>query len=317
MIARRIGMHQASCPTCWHETTRTFPVPTNLSGFIVKARLPIGKDGRNRPSLFPFGTATGRNAHSKSPYNAHAGMRSFMVFPAGTIGFYLDWRSQEVGVAAAQSGDQNLIADYLGGDVYHALARLCGLTNDSDPIRWKKQNRDQRDRMKPLQLGINYGMGVPSLARGLDRHPLIASEIIERHKRRYPRFWQWRTDQTQIAMLKRRMDSLSGWPLYITHSPNERTLYNFPMQSGGAEMLRLATVRLCDAGIVPIMLIHDGVLFEETDPEKLDHAIEIMRSAGRDVCGGLEIGVDIDQRLEGGTRYRDKRPEAQAMWRYH
>src|SRR5262249_3771149 len=37
-------------------------------GFIVKARLPIGKDGRNRPSLFPFGTATGRNAHAKSPY---------------------------------------------------------------------------------------------------------------------------------------------------------------------------------------------------------------------------------------------------------
>ena len=283
-------------------------------GFIVKARLPIGKDGRNRPSLFPFGTATGRNAHSKSPYNAHAGMRSFMVFPPGTIGFYLDWRSQEVGVAAAQSGDQNLIDDYLGGDVYHALARLCGLTNDSDPIRWKKQNRDQRDRMKPLQLGINYGMGVPSLARGLDRHPLIASEIIERHKRRYPRFWQWRTDQTQIATLKRRMDSLSGWPLYITHSPNERTLFNFPMQSGGAEMLRLAAVRLCDAGIVPIMLIHDGLLFEETDPEKLDHAIEIMRGAGRDVCDGLEIGVDIDQRLEGGTRYRDKRPEAQAMW---
>ena len=35
-------------------------------GFIVKARLPIGKDGRNRPSLFPFGTATGRNAHAKA-----------------------------------------------------------------------------------------------------------------------------------------------------------------------------------------------------------------------------------------------------------
>ena len=52
-------------------------------GFIVKARLPIGADGRNRPSLFPFGTATGRNAHTKSPYNAHAGMRSFMVFPPG------------------------------------------------------------------------------------------------------------------------------------------------------------------------------------------------------------------------------------------
>jgi hypothetical protein len=86
------------------------------------------------------------------------------------------------------------------------------------------------------------------------------------------------------------------------------------MQSGGAEMLRLATVRLCEAGIVPIMLIHDGILFEETDPEKIEVAIEIMRGAGRDVCDGFEIGVDIDQRLEHGARYRDKRPMAQKMW---
>src|SRR5262249_5965585 len=28
-------------------------------GVIVRAKLPIGRDGRNRPSLFPFGTATG------------------------------------------------------------------------------------------------------------------------------------------------------------------------------------------------------------------------------------------------------------------
>jgi hypothetical protein len=282
-------------------------------GFIVKARLPIGKDGRNRPSLFPFGTATGRNAHAKSPYNAHAGMRGFMMCPPGSTMFYLDWRSQEVGVAAADSGDENLKTDY-AGDVYHALARLCGLTDDPDPIHWKKHNRAQRDRMKPLQLGINYGMGVPSLARGLDRHPLIASEILERHKRRYHRFWQWRSNMVQDALLHRRMESVFGWPLHITHSVNKRTLFNFPMQSGGSEMLRLAAVRLCDAGIIPIMLIHDGILFEETDKEKIAHAIEIMRGAGRDVCDGFEIGVDVDQLLENGARYHDKRPMAQKMW---
>src|SRR4029077_17323566 len=77
-------------------------------GFIVKARLPIGPDGRNRPSLFPFGTATGRNAHAKSPYNAHAGLRSFMLFPPDTIGAYLDWRTQEVGIAAVASDDAAL-----------------------------------------------------------------------------------------------------------------------------------------------------------------------------------------------------------------
>ena len=100
-----------------------------------------------------------------------------------------------------------LKAAYRSGDVYHALARLCGLTNDPDPVRWKKQNPDVRNRMKPLQLGINYGMGVPALARGLDRHPLIASGIIELHRRTYPRFWQYRDDRVMIAMLDRRIES--------------------------------------------------------------------------------------------------------------
>jgi hypothetical protein len=283
-------------------------------GFIARARLPIGPDGRNRPSLFPFATATGRNAHAKSPYNAHAGLRSFILFSPNTIGASLDWRTQEIGIAAVESDDAALKAAYTSGDVYHALARLCGLTNDEDPIRWKKQHLDVRNRMKPLQLGINYGMGVPSLARGLDRHPLIASGIIERHRREYPRFWQWRENMVEVAMLDRCIESSHGWPLRISTSPNIRTLYNFPMQSGGAEMLRLAAWRMCEAGIVPIMLIHDGILLEETDLERIEHAKEIMLQAGRAVCDGFEIGVDVDQLLKGGARYYDKRPMAKKMW---
>jgi DNA polymerase-1 len=283
-------------------------------GVIVRAKLPIGRDGRNRPSLFPFCTATGRNAHAKSLYNAHAGMRSFMVFPEDAIGVYLDWRTQEVGIAAVLSGDETLMADYRNGDVYYGLAKLCGQTFGLDQKQWKADKPGVRQRMKPLQLGINYGMGVKSLARGLDRHPLIASEIIERHKRAYPRFWEWRENAVQQAMVDRKTETVFGWPLYLSHSPNKRTLYNFPMQGNGAEMLRLAAWRLCEAGIVPNMLIHDGILIEARD-EEMAAAIEIMKAAGRDVCDGFEIGVDVDQRLEGGARYRDKRPVAQKMWR--
>ena len=169
--------------------------------------------------------------------------------------------------------------------------------------------------MKPLQLGINYGMGVTSLARGLDRHPMIASEVIVRHQQRYSTFWTWRAEKAQRAMLQRVITSdYDDWSLLISHSPNKRTLYNFPMQSGGAEMLRLAANRLCDADLVPIMLVHDGILFELDNEEQAQHAIEIMRRAGADVCDGFEIGVDVDQKLIGGARYRDKRPVALSMW---
>jgi DNA polymerase-1 len=98
----------------------------------------------------------------------------------------------------------------------------------------------------------------------------------------------------------------------ISNSPNERTLYNFPMQAGGADMLRLAVVRLYDAGIVPIMLVHDGILFEETDEDRIEHAREIMIGAGRDICG-FEIGVDVEM-LQHGKRYEDKRPMSKKMW---
>src|SRR6476646_10868099 len=125
-----------------------------------------------------------------------------------------------------------------------------------------------------------------------------------RHKRKYPTYWGWRADTVERAMQERVIGSeFDSWPLHISNSPNKRTLYNFPMQSGGAEILRLASNRLCDAGLVPSMLVHDGILFELDNEEQVQHAIEIMRIAGAEVCGGLELGVDVDQMLIGGRRY--------------
>jgi len=226
-----------------------------------------------------------------------------MITPAGKILLYLDWRTQEVGVAASRSGDEQLAAD-------------CGLTDRSAEI-WKAtdEGKKQRQRMKALQLGINYGMGIRSLSRGLDRHPLIAAEVITRHQQRYATYWAWRTEMVEHAMMDRMMVSeFDGWPLHISTSPNRRTLYNFPMQSGGSEMLRLGTNMLCEADLVPIMLVHDGILLELDNEEQVEHAKEIMQNAGAKVCGGLMIGVDEDQKLIDGKRYRDKRPMAIKMW---
>ena len=144
---------------------------------------------------------------------------------------------------------------------------------------------------------------------------LIASGIIERQRREYPRFWQWRENAVETAMLERKIESVFGWPLHISTSPTTRPLYYFPMQSGGAEMLRPAANRLCEADLVPSMLVHDGILFELDNEEQIQHAIEIMQVAGAEVCSGLEIGVDVDQKLIGGARYRDKRPIAKHMWK--
>jgi DNA polymerase I len=110
-------------------------------------------------------------------------------------------------------------------------------------------------------------------------------------------------------MLDRKIISERGWPLRISTSPNQRTLINFGCQANGAECLRPATTQLCDAALVPSMLVHDAVLLELHDREQVIAAKEIMLAAGRTICG-VEIRVDGD--TTPIRRYRDKR--GTEMW---
>jgi hypothetical protein len=84
------------------------------------------------------------------------------------------------------------------------------------------------------------------------------------------------------------------------------------MQSGGADMMRLSTENMCAAGIIPSMLVHDAILLEAVNREQIEEARQIMLAAGRTVCHGFEIDVDV---TELGSRFRDKRQKAQRMWR--
>jgi len=89
-------------------------------------------------------------------------------------------------------------------------------------------------------------------------------------------------------------------------SPNQRTLYKFPDAERGAELLRLAAVSYAEAGIVPIMLIHDGILLEEASRERIELAKEIIVARARH----LRRPRDRRRRrpdAENGTRYHDKR----------
>ena len=96
------------------------------------------------------------------------------------------------------------------------------------------------------------------------------------------------TDFTLVVARRRRPDRHAGpadrerirLAAASGHQPQPENVVNFPMQSDGAEMLRLAAQRLVEVGIVPCMLIHDGVLLEAQSEEQVEHAQEIMRWAG-------------------------------------
>ncbi|MCP4978902.1 MAG: hypothetical protein GY935_00235 [Gammaproteobacteria bacterium] len=93
-------------------------------GQLRLAALSLGKDRRNRTSLMPFGSRTGRNqpSNSKSIFGASRWIRGLIKPGVARFVAYIDWKSQEIAIAAALSGDVNLWKAYSTGDPYMGFA---------------------------------------------------------------------------------------------------------------------------------------------------------------------------------------------------
>ncbi|MCZ6624950.1 MAG: DNA polymerase I, partial [Deltaproteobacteria bacterium] len=85
----------------------------------------IGRDGRNRVLISPFGSKTSRNqpSTSKNIFGNPAWLRSYIQPPPDFAVAYVDYTQQEYGVAAALSQDQKMQSAYRSGDVYLEFAK--------------------------------------------------------------------------------------------------------------------------------------------------------------------------------------------------
>ena len=114
--------------------------------------LAVGRDGRNRCLLSTFQARTGRNqpSNSKFIFGPSVWLRGLIKPPPGHGVAYIDWGQQEFGIAAALSGDANMLAAYRSGDPYLAFAKLAGAV----PQDATKQTHAARAR--PVQ-GVRSG----------------------------------------------------------------------------------------------------------------------------------------------------------------
>lgn len=275
--------------------------------------LAIGQDGRNRCLLSPFQSKTGRNQPSTSKFIfAPSKWLRHLIRPApGTALAYIDWSQQELGIAAALSGDPALQRAYMDGDPYIDFAVRAGLA----PVGATKVSHPrEREACKTTALGVLYGMGEISLSLAAGVSQPEAAELLRLHKQTYPRFWRWREAAITYAMLKGSIHSTFGWRLQVSGQTSQRTLANYPMQSNGAEMLRLAACFAQEAGVNICAPIHDALLIE-APAEEIDAAIAAcsaaMMEASRVVLCGFILRTDVDV-VRYPDRYSD--PRGRETW---
>jgi hypothetical protein len=159
-----------------------------LSGLRLTG-LEVGADGRNRCLLSPFSAVTGRNQPSttKFIFGPARWMRGLIRPLEGRGIAYIDFCSQEIGIAAALSSDERMIAGYIAGDPYLAFAKDAKLV---PPDATKATHKAMRDRCKAIVLGINYGMGPDTMAASAGITPCEARELLRLHRDTYRTFWR-------------------------------------------------------------------------------------------------------------------------------
>jgi DNA polymerase I len=260
----------------------------------------IGDDGRCRVFPNPWWTNTGRAnpRNSNFIFTLPKWARPLMKPGRGQALAYVDLKSAEIGIAAGLSGDPNMKKCYLsamngGDDVYVGFAKLAGAI---PPDGTKETHPKERKLYKVSMLATQYGQMPPSLAKKNALPLWVAHDVHNKHKSIYAHYWSWIENEVLHASIVRHMDTLLGWQRPVSEEDAEaNTLLNYPIQAGCAEILRLATGYMLDAGIAICACVHDAVLIEAPIGE-IEEAVatcqECWRRASAEYLDGFELGSD-------------------------
>jgi hypothetical protein len=295
----------------FEDMARVYPVVRpirelrRITGKMRQFSLTVDEDtGLNRYLISPFQTVTGRNApsNSHSVFGLGAWLRHLITPRTGTVMLYCDWSSQEYVIAAVLSGDELMWED-CQHDPYIRFGQRLGRLPE-----WatKKTHETLRERFKISALATLYGQTEISLGPALGISVAEARYILEEHIKLYARFHQWQSDFVSGARAAGLAWTQLGWAMRVTHQTKRRTLMNWPMQSYGAEMLRIALVMLDAAGIRVCAPVHDAVLVEAPEAEAVAAKVRAIMTRASEKLLGVATRVSITP-IRFGERLVEKR----------
>ena len=275
-----------------------------LKGFIV------GPDGRARTNLHMFGLVTGRTNQSTAryPFNTAKPMRNIMKPIKDWAFIYSDYKSQEIAIAAYLSRDPNLCAAYESGDIYIYAAALA---NRVPKDATKQSHPKERKLFKVALLATFYCQGAKSLAAALNCSIDEAVYLIATIKKNFPTYFEWIEGIVNRAMARGYISTKFGWRYWLSKTDKIKptTLFNFPIQAHGSEMLRHALIGLTEKDIEVSALIHDGIMvhcpLNNIAASELK-VKKIMEDASRIVLDGNVCPVDI---VSIKTNYKQEEEE--------
>lgn len=251
---------------------------------------------RLRTTYIQTGTATGRLSSQKpNLQNIPVGgrwadkLRSVFVPEAGFSLVSFDYSQIELRILASLSDDSKMINSFLRGEDIHTATAKAVFKLPADKI-----TSEMRRLAKTLNFGVIYGMGARAFAKTAGIKLEEAQSFIGEYFKEFAaiRWWQEQVkDEAQNSGLVRNLNGrfrrvpgiFSGTSRAASGA--ERIAINMPVQSLGADIIKLAMIKISDVlkektswreKVFLILSIHDELLFEVRD-DMIVEVVPILR----------------------------------------
>jgi len=207
----------------------------------------------------------------------------------------------ELRIIAAVSGDSTLLEFYrIGRDVHGYLSAEMNGTPEDQVLK------HQRDFAKVFNFGDNYGSSAQTLLKqGLETFPgltLVAVKRVQEVRRRlFPGIFEWQEKQKKRVRDCGYVEMpLSGRKLHFYLNKFKPTeMFNYPIQGTAADlmnpvMLKVAERLRWDKGESLLAQVHDELLLEGPDPDRLVDILKEEMPQALEICGNhMEFPIEV------------------------
>jgi DNA polymerase I-like protein with 3'-5' exonuclease and polymerase domains len=257
----------------------------------------VEADGRIHGDIVIAGAVTGRMS-SRNPnlQNMPGGdFRDLFIADEGMKLVVADYSQIEVRVGGLLADEPVLETVFKEGRDVHtsSAAMMFGVAYD-------QVTKEQRKTAKGLTFGMQYGMGVRSLAKLLGVDVSQAEEYVAQWKATYPKVAAWRDQSDADGRRGKELRTAGGRRIQLPDRPSPSVCYNYPVQGSAADCMYAALILLYQEAVQHegwklLSVVHDEVVMEvpESDAEEAARALEAcMRNGYLDIftqadCTGL------------------------------
>lgn len=201
-------------------------------------------------------------------------IRGCMTSPNNDGVIACDFSQVELRVAAAFANEPVLLEAFEQGRCPHTevAAKMTGTTIES-------VTPESRFKAKAVNFGILNGMGAKRLAFELKSDKGTAARFLNDYKRNLPRLNAWMEGVWREAEEFRVAKTVAGRTRIFTSNEETRPAVSVMVQGSAAELIRHSLVAVHEAGLNPLLTVHDEILVGGADEAKAEKLRDVMESA--------------------------------------